>query len=74
MGSISHHITPLVINSRGVPIIGSANISATDRAIFTILVIGTTITQLADMNTDYSACEILFYLMHTEKNVAIIFL
>ena len=30
--------------SRGVPIIDSADISATDRAIFTILVIGTTIT------------------------------
>ena len=45
---------------RGVPIIGSTDISATDRVIFTTSVIGTTITQPADINTDYSACEIYF--------------
>ena len=31
-------------NTRGVPIISSTNISATDRVIFTTSVIGTTIT------------------------------
>ena len=46
--------------TRGVPIIGSTDISATDRVIFTTSVIGTTITQPADINTDYSACEIYF--------------
>ena len=37
-------IIPKDISDRGVPIIDSANISATNRAIFTISVIGTTIT------------------------------
>ena len=47
--------------------------SATDRVIFTTSVIGTTITQPADINTDYSACEI--YLFNARrKNVTIIFL
>ena len=54
-----HHamIVPII---RGLPIIGSTDISATDRVIFTTSVIGTTITQPADINTDYSACEIHF--------------
>ena len=45
---------------RGVPIIVSTDISATNSVIFTTSVIGTTITQPADINTDYSACEIYF--------------
>ena len=45
---------------RGAPIIGSADISATNMVIFIISVIGTTHYLLADINTDYSACEIYF--------------
>ena len=48
------HILQSNIIIRGVPIIGSTDISATDRVIFTTSVIGTTITQPADMNTNYS--------------------
>ena len=59
-GSKLFYAIKSLINSRGVPIIGSTDISATDRVIFTTSVIGTTITQPADINTDYSACEIYF--------------
>ena len=48
------------IHTRGVPIIGSTDISATDRVILTTSVIGTIIIQPADINTDYSACKIYF--------------
>ena len=57
---VSFQLNKFVSIIRGVPIIGSTDILATDRVIFTTSVIGTIITQPADINTDYSACETYF--------------
>ena len=60
MSDFCEYIYIYIYIYRGVSIIGSTDILATDRVIFTTSVIGTTITQLADINTNYSACEIYF--------------
>ena len=62
------------VYSRGVPIIGSTDISATDRVIFTTSVIGTTITQPADIKTPIIAHAKFILFNARQKNVTIIFL
>ena len=51
------HVACMALSISGVPIIGLANILATDMLIFTVSVIGTA-NQGTDTSTDYSTCEI----------------
>ena len=58
----------ILVVTRGVPIIGTADISGADMLIFTVSVIGTD-NQRCRCKCRYSACKINFYLTHAKEHI-----